>query len=269
MSTVPPPVPSPRFPNLRPLLAQFAAFALAFLAARYGIPVPPPVIPPGAIPAPIINLPPPEFPLPEKQKPGAVPNPAAAICRLSFTGVGCTATVIGPRRPDGRWWVMTASHCTKAVGQHGTIRFLDGRVTGVVVASRNPTPDVAWLVTEANSEDFPFALLAVSSPPVGTAIWHAGYGVDTPGNREVGEITALPDSNGQLRFTLSVSSGDSGGAIVSNERGEVVSCVCCTSARGKKAATWGTSPEAALRARPTEMVMDDWQPIEVPLRKGG
>lgn len=237
--------------------------AVAVLAARFGIPIPP-------APAPIVEMPPIIIPPgtlpPGAPNPDTSPDPANAIVRLSFKGVGCSATVIGPRRQDGRWFVLTAAHCCESVGQSGTIRFLDGRTTGVHVLSFDRKSDSAWLVTEDNSSTFPFALLAPASPAVGTKVWHAGYGVDRPGNKEVGEVLSGPDANGQIRMRLSVSSGDSGGGIISNERGEVVSCVCCTAARGIASDVWGTSPESALRSKPTTMVLDDWVPIEVPLR---
>lgn len=245
------------------LLAYALTAALTILAARYGLPPPPVIVPPPEAP-PIVFPPgtvPPNAPSPELQ-----PDPPNAIVRLSLKGVGCSATVIGPRRQDGRWWVMTAAHCVERAGQNGTIRFLDGRTTGCTVQSFDRKCDVCWMTTDNNTEVYPYALLAAASPPVGTKIWHAGYGVDRPGNREQGEITSGPDANGQLRMKLNVSSGDSGGGIVWNDRGEIVSCVCCTAGRGQLTDTWGTSPEAALRAKPTAMVLDDWQPLEVPLR---
>lgn len=245
------------------LLAQAAAIALAVIAARYGIPIPPPVVPP--IDLPPIIMPPGSTP-PGSPSPDFPPDPPNAIVRLSLRGVGCSATVIGPRRQDGKWWVMTAAHCVERVGQPGTIRFLDGRTTGVTVRSFDRTADVCWMDTDNNTEVYPFAHLAAVSPSVGTKVWHAGYGVDRPGNRESGEILAPPDSKGQIRMRLNVSSGDSGGGIVMNDRGEVVSCVCCTAGRGQFTDTWGSSPEAAQRAKPTAMVLEDWVPLEIPLR---
>lgn len=249
--------------KLKQWLTTALTIALAVLAARFGIPIPPPVVPPIEIPP--VVVPPGTLP-PGATMPDPSPDPANAIVRLSFKGVGCSATVIGPRRQDGRWWVLTASHCVERTGQTGTIRFLDGRTTGVTVQSFDRKSDCCWMVTEDNSSIFPFAMLAKASPPVGTQIWHAGYGVDRPGNKEVGEVLSGPDQNGQIRMRLSVSSGDSGGGIIQNERGEVISCVCCTAARGRMADTWGCSPEAAERAKPTTMVLDDWVPIEVPLK---
>ena len=52
-------------------------------------------------------------------------------------------------------------------------------------------------------------------------------------------MTAGPDSNGQLQFRLSVSSGDSGSGIFRADTGEVVGVVCCTSGLGVNAAMWG------------------------------
>lgn len=245
------------------LLTIAITIGLSVLGARFGIPIPPPVVPPIDVPPPIITFPP--MP-PGPGIPSPVPDPPNAIVRLSFQGVGCSATVIGPKRQDGRWYVMSAAHCVKDVGQHGTIRFLSGKTTGVQVIAFDRKADVSWMVTESNSEEYPYALLAKTAPTVGTKIWHAGYGVDKPGNREDGEVLALPDTNGQIRFRLSVSSGDSGGGILLNSLGEVVSCVCCTASRGHVADTWGVGPDAALRAKPTVMVLDDWTPIDVPIR---
>lgn len=249
--------------RLGQLFTTAVTIALAVLAARFGIPIPPPVVP--DIPAPIITIPPGTLP-PGSPSPDVPPDPPNAIVRLSLRGVGCSATVIGPRRQDGRWWILTAAHCVERTGQAGTIRFLDGRVTSVSVQSFDRTADVCWMATDDNSLVLPYALLAAASPPIGTKIWHAGYGVDRPGNREQGEILSGPDSKGQLRMKLNVSSGDSGGGIVMNDRGEVVSCVCCTAGRGVLTDTWGASPEAAQRAKPTAMVLDDWVPLEIPLR---
>lgn len=247
-------------------LITAATIVATVIAARYGIPLPPINVNPPEIP-PII-MPPGSTP-PGTPNPEYPPDPPNAIVRLSLRGVGCSATVIGPRRQDGRWWVLTAAHCVERTGQAGTIRFLDGRTTGCSVQSFDRKADVCWMLTDNNSEVYPFALLAAASPPIGTKLWHAGYGVDRPGNKEAGETLSGPDSNGQLRMKLNVSSGDSGGGIVWNDRGEIVSVVCCTAGRGQFTDTWGCSPEAALRAKPTAMVLDDWVPIEIPLRMPG
>ena len=244
-------------------LAALAVAALAAIGARYGIPVPP--LPPITVEPPPVILPPSPT-LPPGSEPDARPDPAKALVRLSFGNVGCTGTVIGPRRVDGRYWILTAAHCVNRIGQQGTFRLLDGRTGGMTVVSFDKSADCCWCVTSNNSDVYPFALLAGSSPQPGTKIWHAGYGVDRPGNREEGEVTHGPDSNGQIRMTLSVSSGDSGGGIIATADGKVISCVCCTSNRGGIGDVWGTSPEAAIRNRPNETVLDDWKPIDVPIR---
>lgn len=240
-------------------LGLFAGALLAGVLARYGVEIPPPVVPP-----PVGTIPPTTPPI--GPTPDAKPDTPKALAKIQFGNAGCTATVIGPRRDDGRYWVLTASHCVERIGQHGTMRLLDGRTTGLTVMAFDRKADCCWCVTESNSEIYPFAFLAETAPAVGSRIWHAGYGVDRPGNREDGVVEAPPDANGQVRFRLNVSSGDSGGGICTNEAGEVVSCVCCTTSRGSAGSVWGAGPDAIRRARPTAMVMDDWRPIEVPIR---
>jgi hypothetical protein len=258
-------------PYLRSAINAIVGALLATLGVYFSRPpvtIPPDQRPPITLP-PITIQPPAPMPEPQplpKPKPQATPDAPAALVRIQIGNSGCTATVIGPRREDGRWWLLSAAHCTKRVGDRGSARLKDGRTFGFFVASREEAPDVAWLVTETNSEEYPFALLAQTSPKPGDKVWHAGYGVHVPGNREDGTVEAGPDQNGQIRYRLSVSSGDSGGGICLNEKNEVISPVCCTTAKGQVAQVWGASPEASARARPTVMALDGWEPIEIPQR---
>ncbi len=244
-------------PWLRAIIGAVLTSLLAALAIRFGLPPPPPVvIPPPASPEP---SPPPAPPAPQ-------PDTLAAIARMSNGRVGCSCTFIGLARPDGRRWILSAAHCIERTGERWTIRLRDGRTTGAVVVNFNRRADYAWLVSDADGGQWPYALLAPESPAIGTRIWHAGYGTDQPGNREDGEIASRPNPDGQIQMSLSVSSGDSGGGIAIDSTGRIVSCVCCTSARGKRADVWGASVEA-IRAGQVETVeLWEWVPLEIPLR---
>jgi hypothetical protein len=207
-------------------------------------------------------------PKPDPKPPGGDGklDPVAALGRIRFGSAGCTATVIGPRRSDGRWDVLTAAHCVNGVGQRGTMSLKDGRSLGIKVVARQSGPDVAWCVTEDVVDALPYALVAEANPLPGTPIWHMGYGVDKPGNREDGTVTGGENSNGQLRMSLSVSSGDSGGGIFRTDTNEVISTVCCTSGVGRQVAMYGASTEAIRRTRPTNVTVDEeWTPIQIPL----
>lgn len=235
------------------------AAILAVLGARWGIVIPPPPMPAPEQPAPTP-------PTPQPTPPEPTPDPLSAIVQISSGGVGCSATVIGPRRPDGRWWVLTAAHCVERTGQRWTMRFRDGRTAGSTVVSFDRTADYSWMVTDSDSSALPFALLADATPANGTRVWHAGYGVDQPANREDGTVTGGRDSNGQMRFRLSVSSGDSGGGIVLDTAGRVVSCVCCTTRRGEMADCWGAAVESIRAGRRDTVDLWQWNPIDIPLR---
>jgi hypothetical protein len=175
--------------------------------------------------------------------------------------------VIGPRRPDGRWDVLTAAHCVSGVGQRGTLTLKDGRTLGLRVVAHHRTPDVAWCVTEEEVADLPYALIAAKNPEPGTPIWHMGYGVDRPGNREDGTVVEGENGQGQLRMSLSVSSGDSGGGIFRSDTNELVSVVCCTSGMGRRVSMWGCSAEVAQRTRPKGTDDDEaWKPVPIPIR---
>ena len=171
------------------------------------VPVPPIVLPPG-LPPPIV--------LPRA-------DPTGAIGQIRFGRSACTATVIWPRRPDGRWDILTASHCLLAVGMKGTCKLSGGKVLKVTVSARDPRSDGAWLVTDDPHDTLPFAYLAAKLPPKDTPIWHRGYGVDRPGNHEVGTVAIDGvDGIGQLAMRISVSSGDSGCGLFRTDTNEVV-----------------------------------------------
>lgn len=236
-----------------------AAMAIAAaIGAWLGVPTPPP--------GPPVQPPPTEPPTPPSP-PEPAPDPLASIMRTSSGNVGCSATLIGPKRPDGRLWVLTAAHCVNGNNQRWTGRLRDGRTIGFVIVNFNRQSDYAWGVTDSSNVDYPFALAATQTPPVGTKLWHAGFGVDVPGNREDGTLLAGPDGNGQIRFRMSVSSGDSGGGVVIDQDGKIVSTVCCTTRRGAIADVWGASPEAFRQGQRDTVDLWDWNPLEIPIRE--
>ena len=210
-------------------------------------------------------------PKPDPKPPGdGKLAPAAALGRIRFGSAGCTATVMGPRRNDGRWDVLTAAHCVSGVGQRGTLTLKDGRSFGIRVVTHHRSPDVAWCVTDDVVADLPYALLAKENPAPATAIWHMGFGVDRPGNREEGTVSDRENSQGQLRMDLSVSSGDSGGGIFRADTDELVSVVCCTSGIGRRVSMWGCSTEVATRTRPKPTADESvWVPVPIPIRTIG
>lgn len=218
-----------------------------------------PCCPPKPIDPPVVPPAPPK---------GGKLDAPAALAKIYFAPYGCTATVIGPRRPDGKWDLVSAAHCIAhvGVGSKGSAKLPDGREFKIVVTALDKASDVSWLVTDDVIEDMPYANLASENPPVGTKVWHAGYGVDKPGNREEGVVTQAENSDGQLKFSLSVSSGDSGGGIFRADTNELVATVCCTLSRGSQATMWGGSVKRARALRPKSTQAEfTWEPIPMPL----
>ena len=160
--------------------------------------------------------------VPEKP-PAPKINPEGAIGSIQFGRSGCTATVIHPQRPDKRWDVLTARHCLAKVGQKGQMKLSGGKRFGITVTAIATEPDIAWCVTDEPHDDLPCAFLAKEIPPKGTRIWHKGYGVDKPGNKETGTVLGGPDSSGMMVLRISVSSGDSGSGMFREDNGEVIS----------------------------------------------
>lgn len=188
---------------------------------------------------------------------GDKPKTAAtkdALGRISFTGPrgtnGCTATVMHPRLADGRYHVLTASHCLPADTGSGRMRCSNGKVYDVTIAAVDRKPDVAWLIMSDPGEDLPAARLADAVPEAGSRVWHAGFGFDRPGNREDGEVGNFYTASGRQGYILNVSSGDSGGAIFDDATGHVLGPVCCTDAVASKAKMLAGNPSHCARLRP-------------------
>lgn len=187
---------------------------------------------------------------PAPVRPGPKLDARAALCKLRVGSSGCTATVIGPRREDGRWDILTAAHCITGPAMTGTITDSAGKSHRVVRTARDTRADICWLRT-VESADLPaYAELSKEIPAVGVKIWHAGFGIDTPGNLERGTVYAAPNSDKQLPMRLSVSSGDSGGGIFREDNNELVANVCCTMSRGAMAPVWGGTSVRASELRP-------------------
>jgi hypothetical protein len=190
-----------------------------------------------------------------------------AIGRIQFGNAGCTATIIGPRRADGRWDVLTANHCIEGQPTVGAMRLRDGREFQVRLVGRAKGPDAAWLITDEKNLDLPFAFLADNLPSKGDKIFHGGFGVHVPGNREEGSVVVPDNGDGQTQFRLSVSSGDSGGGICITAEGKVLSCVCCTTAKGQMADVWGANVNEIRKLRgQVSDVWPQWNPIDVPVK---
>lgn len=242
------------------VIITIAAVVASVIGARWGIQIPVPPIQ--------FDVPPHPMPIAPPTQPQPKADAWNAIGKIQFGNSGCSATIIGPRRVDGRWWILTAAHCVSGTGQKGRMQLRDGRTTGISVVAVDRQSDCCWCITENNTEVYPFTALAKESPEPGSKIWHGGFGIDRPGNKEEGEVRSKAGPSGQISMHLSVSSGDSGGGICLNENGEVVSCVCCTTRLSGPGMVFGASPERIRQLQPQMTDAYDnfqWTPIPVPV----
>ncbi len=214
-------------------------------------------------PQPEIPEPPP--PKPEPPPPPS-PDPIQAIGKLALQGSFCSATVVGPRRPDGRWWIVSAAHCFGGAGTgvKGTFITRAGSPTPVTCVGIDRTSDIAILATDERYESLAHVMVAENTPPPGTTIQHGGFGQHLPGNIEAGQVTQLPNQQGQVRYKLSVSPGDSGGGILMTVGGQLLSPVCCTTCLGCLGDVWGGSPERIRRMMTTPTDFIDLPPAVMP-----
>lgn len=170
----------------------------------------------------------------------------------------CTATVVHPQLPDGRWEILSATHCIEKPGERGTLTTKDGQTIAVRVAQyRNGgyaldrTCDICWLITEQPVNGLWSAVLARENPPVGTPVWQCGYGDASPEITEQGYVKRIEDSTGMLTFRLPVDKGDSGGGIFRADTGELVAAVHGVPALAPRLETYAGSCRQAWRLRPS------------------
>lgn len=154
-------------------------------------------------------------------------GPEQAVGRLTCGRCNGSATVLGPRRPDGRWHVVTAAHCLTGVphapvpgGLVAWLHLKDGRSVSLRVVGVDPRCDVAVLATRLPWKDLPHAVQAAEPPKEGDRLWHCGYSPYAKG-----KTRPLVVAGGRFvdatPFSGEVGHGDSGGGVF-NARGEFV-----------------------------------------------
>lgn len=245
------------------VIAGIASAIIAAVLARYGIPVPPmPAAPPSAQVQPDV----PPAPLPKAPEEQAA-DPLGARVKLVCGNAGCTGAVVGPRLKDGRYYVLTAAHCVSQAGQQCRGRMPSGEELALTVQAIDRKADCAWMITQPTPHPIPYIRLSTTVPPVGTRIWVAGYGVGFNGQQRFGHVTGGITREGQLQFSVAVDHGDSGGPVVNDATGELVSVVCCTSALGREGNVYGAGPQAIAAARPMALTSEPaWVPLPLPVR---
>lgn len=148
------------------------------------------------------------------------PRPAVGVLRV---GTGqCTATVIGPRRADGSYDVLSAAHCTGGPGTRAVLQLPGRAALALVVVVRNGGTDVSWLRTGAAVGALPSAVLHAGAVPVGTAVWHASYGRRRPGQVERGALIGKDQRRGWYTWSYQATPGASGGAVFRSSNSAVI-----------------------------------------------
>jgi len=143
----------------------------------------------------------------------------------------------------------------------------NGTTLRITYISSDPRSDHAWFTTTLPSERLPYGLLADALPSPDDKVYHGGWGIDQPGNRESGTVVRGDNGAGQTQFRLSVSSGDSGGGIALDSSGRILSPVCCTTAKGQVADVWGANVSECRKTWPMPIpTLAEWTPIEIPIR---
>lgn len=247
-------------------LDTLKSLALAFLGALLAVlgnrQLPPPSSSAPTAPA----IPAPPSPSPAPIPPNPTNQPEQAIGKLVLPNGYCSATCVSPPDAANQQLLLSASHCVKGVGDVVTFYPKSGQMVSARVIAFNKTADVILLKTTPVSSPLPFLNVAHTTPAVGTVVWHAGYGVDKPNNREEGKITKQDTGSQQVQFYLSVSPGDSGGGICLNQLNEVISPVCCTTNLAAPGSVYGGRPEVIQQMMQQPAAFVGVPPMPMPMR---
>lgn len=191
-------------------------------------------------------------------------NPHLAIVKVVMSGGSCSATVVGKRSNHGQYTLVSAAHCVRQVGERVRIIHRNGRTTSASVTAINRRSDISILTTDEYNVKLNWTDLAKATPKAGTEIWHAGYGVDQPGNIERGIVVGGPNPDGMVQYELSVSPGDSGGGICMTSSGELLSPTCCTTRLGGRGSVFGGAPEVIRTMIASPASYTDVMPVPMP-----
>jgi len=157
-------------------------------------------------------------------------DPARAAVRVVFGDRLGSATIIGPPRPDGRWFALTAAHCCPDGTRSGKLRFPGGLELAVSVVRSDAITDVSLLEVHFRGQ-LPYAEVDVRVAPPGSRVQHYGYGVGRARPGVVGVVDGPVIVGGSLPLIVPTLDGDSGAGVFLQPTGRLIGVVSGTLGR--------------------------------------
>jgi len=157
-------------------------------------------------------------------------DPARAAVRVVFGDRQGSATIIGPPRPDGRWFALTAAHCIDPATRTGKLRFAGGLELVVSVVRADAITDVSLLEVHYRGQ-LPYAEVDVRVAAPGARVQHYGFGVGRARPGVVGVVDGPVIVGGSLPLIVPTLDGDSGAGVFLQPSGRLVGVVSGTLGR--------------------------------------
>lgn len=185
--------------------------------------------------------------------------------RISHGRSGCSATCVGRDSVDGSYILYTAAHCVDRIGDIVTVHVDSNTRIRSTVIGLDKVSDACVIRTQPTRIRLYSSRVYSGKASNGVRVWHIGYGIDKPGNREEGSIIGYDSDRRQYMSDISVSSGDSGSGVHTVDGDYVVGTVCCTVSVGGRRWTQFTDVQEHVRLfTSVDDMLDVWQPIQLP-----
>lgn len=137
-----------------------------------------------------------------------------------------SGSVVIPQRKDGRWYVLTANHCTSKIDSPIEIVLADKTSIKGKVVAKDSHHDIAWIITEDNDLKLKGADLGDSLPKQNQKVCFFGYGGKTFRKGKVNNQYLISEDN-LVWYDFPAISGDSGCGIFCESSKKIIGILSC------------------------------------------
>ena len=137
-----------------------------------------------------------------------------------------SGSVVLPQRKDGRWYILTANHCTSKIDSPIEIVFDNKSVIKGKVVAKDSHHDIAWVITDEKDLKLKGAELGDSLPKQSQKVCFFGYGGKSFRKGKVNNQYLISEDN-LVWYDFPAISGDSGCGIFCESSKKIMGVLSC------------------------------------------